>query len=99
MRLYVLCVLNTRADFIHRYGNTEMFSLSVSEAEGGNYVGPLILGLQSLALATPTPLPGDAYHWKQIMASSVHSSGNFFPMYVLTIYQSQRNLPDTDSEI
>lgn len=45
MHLYLLCVLNTSVDFIRRYGNTEMFSLSVSEAEGGNYADALILGL------------------------------------------------------
>lgn len=45
MHLYVLCVLNTRVGFIHRYGNTKLFSLNVSEAEGGNYVDPLILRL------------------------------------------------------
>lgn len=45
MRLYVLCVFNIRVDFIYRYGNIEMFSLSVFEVEGGNYVGFLIFGL------------------------------------------------------
>lgn len=45
MHLYVLCVLHTHVHIIHRYGNTETFSSSVSEAGGGNYVDPLIRGL------------------------------------------------------
>lgn len=34
--LHTLCVLNTCSDLVHRHGNTEMFSVSVSEAESGN---------------------------------------------------------------
>ena len=43
--MYVLCVLNTHIRTIYRHGNTETFSSSASEAEGGKYVDPLILGL------------------------------------------------------